>query len=177
MDAGYERRSWTLGKCTFQILILTAIFLWLIPSVGETETSSTFRQGVEYVKLRLYPQALDTFKSILSRDPTNVDALFQLANVYKLQDELGLAIQTFNTLLAQLSSRNLPSNATISGSENALTKERMHGLTHLALSEIYCKQSKLDIAEQHAKEAVSEMSDRCEYALPARLYLHTSSKI
>ena len=154
MDAGYERRSWTLGKCTFRILILTAIFLWLISSVGETETSSTFRQGVEYIKLRLYPQALDTFKSVLSRDPTNVDALFQLANVYKLQDELGLAIQTFNTLLAHLSSRSLPSNATISDSENALTKERMHGLTHLALSEIYCKQSKLDIAEQHAKEAV-----------------------
>ena len=154
MDASYERRSWTLGNCTYRILILTAVFLWLIPSVGKVETTSSLRQGVEYVKLRLYPQALDTFKSILSRDPTSVDALFQLANVYKLQDELELAIQTFNTLLAQLSSQNLSSNATISGSENALTKARIHGLTHLALSEIYCKQSKLDIAEQHAKEAV-----------------------
>ena len=142
MDASYERRFWTLGNCTYRILILTAVFLWLIPSVGKVETTSSLRQGVEYVKLRLYPQALDTFKSILSRDPTSVDALFQLANVYKLQDELELAIQTFNTLLAQLSSQNLSSNATISGSENALTKARIHGLTHLALSEIYCKQSK-----------------------------------
>ena len=147
MDAGYERRAWTLGKCTYRILFLTAIFLCLIPSVGKAETASTFRQGVEYAKLRLYPQALDTFKSILSRDPTNVDALFQLANVYKLQDELELAIQTFNTLLMQLGNQNLPSNAIIS-------EERIQGLTHLALSEIYCKQSKLDIAEQHAKEAV-----------------------
>ena len=47
---------------------------------------------------RLYPQAVDTFKSILSRQPTNVDALFQLANVYKLQDELELAIETFNQI-------------------------------------------------------------------------------
>jgi tetratricopeptide (TPR) repeat protein len=147
MDAGYECRSLTLGKRTYRVLILIAILLWITPSVSRTETTSTFQQGMEYVKLRLYPQAVDTFKSILSRDPTDVNALFQLANVYKVQDELELAIQTFNTLLAQLTgSQNLPLNAT--------TTERIHGLAHLALSEIYCKQSKLDIAEQHAKEAV-----------------------
>ena len=160
MDAGYKCRALTLGKHTYRILILTAILLWITPSVSRTETTSALQQGVEYVKLRLYPQAVDTFKSILSRDPTDVNALFQLANVYKLQDELALAIQTFNTLLAQLTAQlifkrqNLPLNATTADSENALTTERIHGLTHLALSEIYCKQSKLDIAEQHAKEAV-----------------------
>ncbi|MXV85622.1 tetratricopeptide repeat protein [Candidatus Poribacteria bacterium] len=137
-------------KVKLKTLILAAILLCLTPSLSRTETTAAFPQGVEYVKLRLYPQAVDTFKSILSRDPTDVNALFQLANVYKLQDKLELAIQTFNTLLTQLANRNF----TITNSKNALTIERIHGLTHLALSEIYCKQSKLDTAEQHAKEAV-----------------------
>ena len=137
-------------KVKLKTLILAAILLCLTPSLSRTETTAAFQQGVEYVKLRIYPQAVDTFKSILSRDPTDVNALFQLANVYKLQDKLELAIQTFNTLLTQLANRNF----TITNSKNALTIERIHGLTHLALSEIYCKQSKLDTAEQHAKEAV-----------------------
>jgi len=137
-------------KVKLKTLILAAILLCLTPSLSRTETTAAFQQGVEYVKLRLYPQAVDTFKSILSRDPTDVNALFQLANVYKLQDKLELAIQTLNTLLTQLANRNF----TITNSKNALTIERIHGLTHLALSEIYCKQSKLDTAEQHAKEAV-----------------------
>ena len=89
-------------KVKLKTLILAAILLCLTPSLSRTETTAAFQQGVEYVKLRLYPQAVDTFKSILSRDPTDVNALFQLANVYKLQDELELAIQTFNTLLTQL---------------------------------------------------------------------------
>ena len=140
---------------THRVLILTAILFCLAPSVSRTESTAAFQQGVEYVKLRLYPQAADTFKSILSRDPTDVNALFQLANVYKLQDELELAIQTFNTLLAQFTNfQKLPLNATTTDSEKVLTAARIHGLTHLALSEIYCKQSQLDIAEQHAKEAV-----------------------
>ena len=138
-------------KVKLKILILAAILLCLTPSVSRTETTAAFQQGVEYVKLRLYPQAVDTFKSILSRDPTDMNALFQLANVYKLQDELELAIQTFNTLLVQLTSSQ---NFTITDSKNAPTIERIHGLTHLALSEIYCKQSKLDTAEAHAKEAM-----------------------
>ena len=173
MQAGRKRH-----QCICRVLILTTFFC-LIPSVSRTETASTFQQGVEYAKLRLYPQAVDTFKSILSRQPTNTDALFQLANVYKLQDELELAIKTFNAkLLAQLESQNLLSNKAqlesqnllsnkaqlesqnplsntkTADSEDAPANERLYGLTHLALSEIYCKQSKLDIAEQHAKEAV-----------------------
>lgn len=143
-------------KVKLKTLILAAILLCLTPSLSRTETTAAFQQGVEYVKLRLYPQAVDTFKSILSRDSTDVNALFQLANVYKLQDELELAIQTFNTLLTQLTAQLTikRQNSTITDSKNALTIERIHGLTHLALSEIYCKQSKLEIAEQHAKEAV-----------------------
>ncbi len=128
-------------QCTRALLILTTL-LWLIPAASRTETTATVQQGVEYAKLRLYPQAVDTFKSILSQQPTNAHVLFQLANVYKLQDELELAVQTFNRILK------------IANPENPSTKDRLHGLTHLALSEIYCKQSKLDIAEQHAKEAV-----------------------
>ena len=143
MDAGYQRHQ-TLVKRVCGVLILTTL-LSVIPSVSRTETTSALQEGVEYVKLRLYPQAVDTFKSILSQQPTNVDALFQLANVYKLQDELELAIETFNQILTTAADlKNVP----------IPTKERIHGLTHLALAEIYCKQSKLDIAEQHAKEAV-----------------------
>ncbi|RKU19806.1 hypothetical protein C6500_09790 [Candidatus Poribacteria bacterium] len=134
---------------THRVLILTAILFCLVPSVSRTESTATFQQGVEYVKLRRYPQAADTFKSIVSRDPTDVNALFQLANVYKLQDELALAIQTFHTLLAQFTDFQKTTD-----SEKVLTAERIYGLTHLALSEIYCNQSQLDIAEQHAKEAV-----------------------
>ena len=140
MDAGHKRHQ-MFAKRVCGVLILT-MFLSLIPSVSRTETTSAFQEGVEYVKLRLYPQAVDSFKSILSQQPTHVDALFQLANVYKLQDELELAIETFNQIFtAAADLKNVP------------TKQRIHGLTHLALAEIYCKQSQLNIAEQHAKEA------------------------
>ena len=141
MDAGYQHQMFAKRVCG--VLMLTTL-LSLTPSVSQTETTSTFQEGVEYVKLRLYPQAVDTFKAILSQQPTNVQALFQLANVYKLQDELALAIETFNQIFtAAAALKDVPT----------ATKERIHGLTHLALAEIYCKQSKLDIAEQHAKEA------------------------
>ena len=133
-----------LAKYISPVLILT-LLLWVVPSVSRTETTSTFQEGVAYIKLRLYPQAVDTFKSILSEQPTHIDALFQLANVYKLQDELALAIETFNQIFTTAADlKNVPTP----------TKERIHGLAHLALAEIYCKQSQLDIAEQHAKAAV-----------------------
>ena len=128
-------------QCIRAVLILTTIFC-LISADSTSETTATVQQGVAYAKLRLYPQAVDTFKSILSQHPTDVNALFQLANVYKLQDELELAIETFSTIL------------TSTDPEDSPTHSRLYGLTHLALSEIYCEQSKLDIAEQHAKAAV-----------------------
>ena len=146
MDAG-RRHHQMFAKRVCGVLMLT-VLLSLIPSVSRTETTSAYQEGVEYVKLRLYPQAVDTFKSILSQQPTHVDALFQLANVYKLQDELALAIETFNQIFpAAAALKNVPPSTT----------ERIHGLAHLALAEIYCKQSQLDIAEQHAKEA----AERC----------------
>ncbi len=159
MDAGYQRHQ-MFAKRVCGVLILT-VLLSLTPSSSRTETTSTLQEGVEYVKLRLYPQAVDTFKSILSQHPTNVDALFQLANVYKLQDELELAIQAFNKILS------------IAGSKNAEIPERLYGLTHLALAEIYCKQSKLDTAEQHAKEAVQNRpSDADTHYRLGYIYTH-----
>ena len=143
MDAG-RKRYHKFAKRVCEVLILTTL-LSLIPSPSRTETTSAFQEGVEYVKLRLYPQAVDTFKSILAQHSTDVDARFQLANVYKLQDELELAIETFNLILTTPAAlKNVPT----------ATKDRIHGLAHLALAEIYCKQSQLDIAEQHAKAAV-----------------------
>ena len=160
MDAGYQRHQ-MFAKRVCRVLILTAFLLLIIPSVNSAENTPAFQEGVAYVKLRLYPQAVDTFKSILSEHPTNLDTLFQLANVYKLQDELELAIQTFNKILS------------IAGSENAEIPERLYGLTHLALSEIYCKQSKLDTAEQHAKAAVqSRPSDADTHYRLGYIYTH-----
>ena len=136
-----NRRYHIPVKCIRCVLILTTL-LWFTSSASRAETTTTLQEGAEYVKLRLYPQAADAFKSILSQQPANVDALFQLANVYKLQDESELAIETFNKIF--------PAVADL---KNAQVKARIYGLTHLALAEIYCKQSTLDIAEQHAKAA------------------------
>ena len=121
--------------------ILTLFILYLqTPILSFSNTSeSEMKQGVEYVRLKIYPKAVDTFKAILSENPQNHDALFQLANVYKLQDELELAIEIANKILS---------------GEAVSSKEGLFGLTHLLLSEIYCKQSKLDVAEVHAKAAV-----------------------
>ena len=141
MEARYKRHH-ILAKCNRCVLILT-ILLWFTSSVSRAEIPTTLQKGVEYVNLRLYSQAVDAFKSILSQQPTNVDALFQLANVYKLQDELELAVETFNKIF--------PAAADL---KNVPLKARIYGLTHLALAEIYCKQSQLDSAEQHAKEAI-----------------------
>ena len=140
MEAGYKRHH-LLTKCNRCALILT-ILLCFTSAASRAETTPTLQGGVEYIKLRLYPQAVDAFKSILSQQPTNVDALFQLANVYKLQDELELAIETFNKIF--------PAVADL---KEEPIKARIYGLTHLALAEIYCKQSQLDTAEQHAKAA------------------------
>ena len=142
MEARHKYHHWTLEKCICVVLILTTTLLSAPLSVSRTKRASKLQVGVEYVRLRLYPQGVDTFKSMLSQHPTDVNVLFQLANVYKLQDELALAVETFNKIL------------TITDPADSPTHSRLYGLTHLALSEIYCKQSKLDIAEQHAKEAV-----------------------
>ena len=142
MEARRKHPHWTLGMCMCAVLILATILLYAPLSLSRTKRASKLQVGVEYVRLRLYPQAVDTFKSMLSQHPTDVNVLFQLANVYKLQDELALAVETFNKIL------------TITDPEDSPTHSRLYGLTHLALSEIYCKQSKLDIAEQHAKAAV-----------------------
>lgn len=115
------------------------------PILVYSESSETeLRRGTEYIRLRIYPKAVDTFKSILSQNPNDVDALFQLANVYKLQDELELAIDAAKKII----SISLVNN----------TNTHLVGFTHLLLSEIYCKQSKLDVAEVHAKAAVQRCS-------------------
>ncbi len=142
MEIDRQRHYWMLEKCICVVLLLATILFYAPLSVSKTKMASKHQVGVEYVQLRLYPQAVDTFKSILSQHPTDINALFQLANVYKLQDELALAVETFNEILAIPDPKDSP------------THRSLYGLTHLALSEIYCEQSKLDIAEQHAKEAV-----------------------
>ena len=156
-------------KCIGAFLILTPV-LYLICSVGTAEAPPTFQQGVEYAKLRLYPQAVEVFTALLSQQPTHVNALFQLANVYKLQDELELAIETFNRIL---NLRHSQEDETKAPQRNAMSIETLHGLTHLALSEIYCKQSQLNIAEQHAKAAVQRCpTDADTYYRLGYIYTH-----
>ncbi len=141
MEVEQNHQHFMFVKRYCGVLILITVLL-LTPSVSIADTAANIRQGVEYVKLKLYTKAVDTFKSILSGNPSDINALFQLANVYKLQDELELAVETANDII------------TIAASDNTSTNERLFGFTHLLLSEIYCKQSKLDIAEQHADEAI-----------------------
>ena len=145
MVVDQKRQSLVFAKRTCWVLILITILL-ITPSISSPETAAEMQQGVEYVNLRLYAKAVDTFKSILSRNPSDVNVLFQLANVYQLQDELELAIETANKIFS------------IAASKNISTNERLFGFTHLLLSEIYCKQSKLDIAVQHADQAVQRCS-------------------
>jgi len=161
MEVAHSPQRFMFTKLACAVLILTTA-LSLIPSISKTETAmSEMQQGMEYVKLRLYPQAVDTFNSILSRNPTDISAFFQLANVYKLQDELELAIETFNKIFIIADSKNIPID------------DRVYGFTHLALSEIYCKQSKLDIAEQQAMEAVQRCPTNADmYYRLGYIYTH-----
>ena len=144
MEVDQKYHRFNHAKLTYGIMILYTILF--IPHVGKTQSISEMQHGVEYVKLRLYPQAVNSFKSVLSRNPTDVNALFQLGNVYKLQEELELAIETLNEIFS------------IASTKDGSPTQQLYGFTHLALSEIYCKQSKLDIAEQHAIEAVQSLS-------------------
>ncbi len=161
MEVDHKPQRFMCTKLACAVLILTTA-LPLIPSISKTETTmSEMQQGMEYIKLRLYPQAVDTFNSILSRNTTDISAIFQLANVYKLQDELELAIETFNKIFIIADSKNIPIN------------DRVYGFTRLALSEIYCKQSKLDIAEQHAMEAVQRCPTNADmYYRLGYIYTH-----
>ena len=127
--------QYSIASCA---LILTLIFGGLLCDGRSDETASEFQQGVEYVTLRQYSHAADIFKTILARNPTDVNALFQLGSVYRLRDELALAVETFDKILT------LPA------------PEKVYGITNLSLSEIYCKQSKLDMAEAYAKRAVQQ---------------------
>ncbi|MCG9128224.1 tetratricopeptide repeat protein [Candidatus Poribacteria bacterium] len=121
-------------------LILT--FILIIPIISISQIESEFKRGLDYVELRQYPEAVDIFNTILSRNPGDVKALFQLGNIYKIQDQLELSVETFNKIITELESNDL------------LDQSQIYGYSHLALSEIYCKQSKLDIAKEHALTAV-----------------------
>ena len=128
------------SKLIYTWLILT-LFLFT-PIVSISQIDSEFKKGLDYIELRLYPEAIDIFNAILSRNPGDVKALFQLGNVYKIQDQLELSVETFNKIFTELESNEL------------LDQSQIYGYTHLALSEIYCKKSKLDIAKEHALTAV-----------------------
>ena len=164
MEARYKRYH-ILTKCHRCVSILTTL-LWFTSAVSLAETTTTLQEGVEYVKLRLYPQAADAFKSILSQQPTNVDALFQLGNVYKLQDDLELAIETFNKIFPAVADlkkcvgkgEDLRINAPRAGGNLLQTEPIRHRGTA-------------------RKRSRAERSNRCRYTLPTRLYLHTSGEI
>ncbi len=142
MVIGQKRHSCIKNRLTFGVFVFIIILLYNPPVIRTETPNLEVQKGIEYIKLRLYDKAADTFKSVLSRNPNDINVLYQLANLYKLQDDLDLAIKTSETIL------------TIKQAENKTANSRLYGFTHLLLSEIYCKQSKLDIAEQHAIAAV-----------------------
>ena len=136
----------TLYHLMFRIhihhVLLVIILLQTPMTVSSDQYETEMKQGVQYIRLKIYPKAVDTFQLILSRKPNDIDALFQLANVYKLQDELALAIETAEKIFS------------IASKKKDHTNDHITGLTHILLSEIYSEQSKLDVAEVHAKAAV-----------------------
>ena len=147
MDLDQKQKCNRSKKGFFYVLILTVILL-LTSSIGSSETNvSTIQRGIDFVNLKLYPEAVETFESILTQNPNDSDALYQLANVYRLQDDLASALDTAEKIISDTETTNRSS------------KGRLIGFTHLLLSEIYCKQSKLDIAERHAIEAVQRCAD------------------
>lgn len=143
--------DYTPQQFMFRLPIHGVLFLVLLllqtPISTSSETSeSEMRQGIEYIRLKMYAKSIDTFQLILSKNPNDLNALYQLANVYKLHDELELSIETSKKILLILSNKKDKSD------------EKLDGLTHLLLSEIYCKQSKLDVAKKHAMAAVQSCS-------------------
>ena len=128
--------------CKYIYTWLILSFFLIVPIKSISQIDPEFRKGLDYIELRQYPEAVDIFNAILSRNPRDVNTLFQLGNVYKVQDKLELAVETFNKIITEYEHNNL------------LNQPQIYGYTHLALSEIYCKQSKLDIAMQYALTAV-----------------------
>ena len=129
-------------KPIYSVLFFVIILLQTPILVSSDQYESEMNKGIEYVRLKIYPKAVDTFKLILSSNPNDIDALYQLAIVYKLQDKLELAIDTSEKILSNTRKRKDKKG------------ELIYGFTHLLLSEIYCNQSKLDVAEKHAKAAI-----------------------
>ena len=130
-------------RLTIHLVLFLVVILLQAPIIVSSDQYETeMKQGVQYRRLKIYPKAVDTFQLILSRNPNDVDALYQLASVYKLQDELELAIETSEKIFR------------ITSKTKKQTDVQLVGFTHLLLSEIYCQQSKLDVAEVHAKAAV-----------------------
>lgn len=141
----------TLQHHMFRIPVHCVLILFIIlmytPIISSSDTSvAEMKQGMEYVRLKMYPKAVASFQFRLSKRPNDIDALFALANVYRLQDALELAIETSEKILSITSKKKSPIN------------DHKTGLTHLLLSEVYSKQSKLDVAEGHAKLAVERCS-------------------
>ena len=128
------------------VLILGILLVQIPIIVRSDKLPYEMSQGAHYVRLKMYPKAVESFQLRLSKRPNDIDALFALANVYKLQDELKLAIETAEKVLS------------ITSTKKDQINDRIAGLTHLLLSEIYCKQSKLDVAEVHAEAAVQRCS-------------------
>ncbi|MFO7722268.1 MAG: tetratricopeptide repeat protein, partial [Bacteroidales bacterium] len=63
------------------------------------ETIVYFHRAVTFVYLGDYKSAEKDLEIVLKEEPTNQDALFNMASVKMNTDQLGDAIQYFNTLL------------------------------------------------------------------------------
>jgi tetratricopeptide (TPR) repeat protein len=94
------------------------------------------QSGIKYIKLGLYTKAIVEFQEILSQNSTDAEAYFQLGHAYQFSERLDDAVDAYQQVL------NLPAS------------RKLHGLAHLSLAEVYCKQSQFVTAEKHAKEAI-----------------------
>lgn len=146
-----QKSSHRMIRLPIHFVLFLVIILSQAPIiVSSDQYEAEMKQGVEYIRLKIYPKAVESFQLILTRNPKDIDSLYQLANVYKLQEKLELAIETSEKIFS------------ISSKKQDSADEILVGLTHLLLSEIYCKQSKLDIAEDHAKAAAQRISSAAD---------------
>ena len=119
-----------------RLLLLTCllVLVGLHPVVQAQQ--DLFQQGMSYLNVGFYDQAVTAFAQLLHREPENAAAHCQLGAAYRLQDRLSDAISAY---------------------ENALTlgaSADIYGTAHLCLAMIHQEEGVFDKAKLYALEAV-----------------------
>ena len=119
-----------------RLLLLTRLLVLVgLYPVAQAQ-QDLFQQGMGYLNVGFYDQAVTAFAQLLHREPENALAHCQLGAAYRLQDRLSDAISAY---------------------EKALTLEAsadIYGTAHLCLAMIHQEEGVFDKAKLYALEAV-----------------------